>query len=319
MDRNLALELVRATEAAALAAARAMGRGDPEQADGAAFESMRRALQSIKMRARVRIGRRALNGDVGLMDGAEVGSEDGGPLLDVALDPIESLDSLVTGRPNALSVVAVNSENTLMPVAGLYMEKIAVGPDAAGKIDLEASPLENLVNVAAAKRCYVEDLTVSILDRERHTDLVRKVREAGARIQLIPDGDLSSALATAMGDSGVDVMMGIGAAQAAVLSAVALSCVGGDMQCRFVSMRPEDEARIQALTGGRPRRRLGLHDLIGNGGGMFAATGITASDVLSGVHFRKGGARTHSVVMRQRSGTIRFIQTNHYFERKPKY
>jgi fructose-1,6-bisphosphatase II len=319
MDRNLALELVRATEAAALAAARSMGRGDPEQADTASFDSMRRALQSIKMRARVRIGRPGPGGDDSLTEGAVVGSEDGGPVLDLALDPIESLDSVAAGRPNALSVVAVNVENSFMPVTGLYMEKIAVGPDAAGKIDLDASPLENLVNVAAAKRCYVEDLTVSILDRERHADLVRKVREAGARIQLISDGDLSSALATAMGDSGVDVMMGIGAAQAAVLSAVALSCVGGDMQCRFTPMRPEDEARIRTLTGGAVRKRLGLRDLIGDGGGMFAATGITSSEVLTGVHFRKGGARTHSVVMRQRSGTVRFIQTNHSFERKPKY
>jgi fructose-1,6-bisphosphatase II len=319
MDRNLALELVRATEAAALAASRHMGRGDPEQADTAAFEAMRAALQSIKMRARVRTGRRASSGDDCLAEGTLIGSEEQGPILDLALDPLESLDSVAAGRPNALSVVAVNAEGSFMPVAGLYMEKIAVGPEAAGKIDLEASPLENLVNIAAAKRCYVEDLTVSILDRERHTDLVRRVREAGARIQLIPDGDLSSAVATAVGESGVDVMMGVGAAQAAVLAAVALACVGGDMQCRFVPMQPEDEARILALTGGHPRRRLGLRDLIGDGSGMFAATGITESDVLDGVHFRKGGARTHSVVMRQRSGTIRFIHTSHFFERKPKY
>jgi fructose-1,6-bisphosphatase II len=319
MDRNLALELVRATEAAALAASRFMGRGDPEQADAAAFEAMRRALQSVKMRARISIGRTALNGDDSLTDGMLVGSEENGTMLDVALDPLESIDSVATGRPNALSVVAVNSENTFLRVAGLYMEKIAVGPEAAGKIDLEASPLENLVNIAAAKRCYVEDLTVSILDRERHADLIRKVREAGARIQLIPDGDLSSAVATAVGDSGVDVMMGVGAAHAAVLAAVALSCVGGDMQCRFVSMKPEDEARIQALTGGSPRQRLGLRGLIGDGSVMFAATGITGGDILEGVYFRKGGARTHSVVMRQRSGTIRFIHASHFFDRKPKY
>ena len=240
-------------------------------------------------------------------------------MLDLALDPLECIDSAATGRPNAMSVVTVTTENSFLQAAGLYMDKIAVGPEAAGKLDLDASPLENLVNVAAAKRCYVEDLTVSILDRERHADLIRKVREAGARIQLIPDGDLSSAVATAVGDSGVDVMMGIGAAQAAVLSAAALSCVGGDMQCRFVPMKKEDEARIQALTGGSPRKRLGLHDLVADGSVMFAATGITGGDVLKGVHFRKGGARTHSVVLRQRSGTIRFIDTSHFFDRKPKY
>lgn len=319
MDRNLALELVRATEAAALAAARWMGKGDPERADASSFEAMRRALQSIKMRGRVRIGRRSLHGDDGLVDGKVVGSEESGPWLDVALDPLECVDSVVTGRPNAMSVVAVSSENTFLEVAGLYMEKIAVGPEAAGKIDLDASPLENLVNVASAKRCYVEDLTVAILDRERHADLIRKVREAGARIQLIPDGDVSSAIATAVGDSGVDVLMGIGAAHAGALAAVALSCVGGDMQCRFVPMHPDDEARIQALTGGEPRKRLGIRDLAGDGSGMFAATGITAGDVLTGVHFRKGGASTHSVVMRQRSGTIRFIHANHFFDRKPRY
>jgi len=319
MDRNLALELVRATEAAALAAARHMGKGDPRQADAAASEAMHRALHSIKMRGQVRIGRRALDGFDLLTEGALVGSDETGTDLDVALDALECIDSVITGRPNAMSVVALNTSGVFMPVGGLYMEKIAVGPDAAGKIDLEASPLENLVNVASAKRCYVEDLTVSILDRERHADLVRQVREAGARIQLIPDGDVSSAIATAVGDSGVDVMMGVGSARAGVLAAVALACVGGDMQCRFVPMQTGDEARIHELTGGEPRRRLGLRDLVGDGNALFAATGITAGDVLGGVHFRKGGASTHSVVMRQRSGTIRFIHANHFFDRKPKY
>jgi len=319
MDRNLALELVRATEAAALAAARFMGKGDPQSADAAASEAMHRALHSIKMRGQVRIGRRALDGFDLLTEGALVGSDETGAALDVALDALECIDSVVTGRPNAMSVVALNPTGVFMPVASLYMEKIAVGPEAAGKIDLEASPLENLVNIASAKRCYVEDLTVSILDRERHADLVRQVREAGARIQLIPDGDVSSAIATAVGDSGVDVVMGIGSARAGVLAAVALACVGGDMQCRFVPMQNGDEARIHELTGGEPRRRFGLRDLVGDGNALFAATGITAGDALGGVHFRKGGASTHSVVMRQRSGTIRFIHANHFFDRKPKY
>ncbi len=319
MDRNLALELVRATEAAALAAARYMGKGDPKQADAAASEAMHRALHSIKMRGQVRIGRRALDGFDLLTEGALVGCDESGTALDVALDALECIDSVITGRPNAMSVVALNTTGVFMPVGGLYMEKIAVGPDAAGKIDLDASPLENLVNVASAKRCYVEDLTVSILDRERHADLVRQVREAGARIQLIPDGDVSSAIATAVGDSGVDVMMGVGSARAGVLAAVALACVGGDMQCRFVPMQKGDEARILDLTGGESRRKFGLQDLVGDGNALFAATGITAGDVLGGVHFRKGGASTHSVVMRQRSGTIRFIHASHFFDRKPKY
>jgi fructose-1,6-bisphosphatase II len=320
VDRNLALELVRATEAAALAAARLMGKGDPRQADAAAFDAMRRALLSVKMRARVRLGRRCVGGEEILTDGTVLGSEEGnGPLVELALDPLECLDSVVTGRPNAMSVVVANGENSFLEVDGLYMDKIAVGPEAAGKIDLDASPLQNLVNVAAAKRCYVEDLTVSILDRERHADLIRKVREAGARIQLIADGDLSAAIATAVGDSGVDVLMGVGSARAAVLSAAALSCVGGDIQCRFVPLKPQDEPRIATITGGQPRRRYGRRDLVGKESVMFAATGITGSEILNGVRFHKGGARTHSVVMRQTSGTMRFIQSHHYFDRKPKY
>jgi fructose-1,6-bisphosphatase II len=320
VDRNLALELVRATEAAALAAARCMGKGDARVADAAAFEAMRRALGSVKMRARVRLGRPCIGGEEILPSGALLGNEENnGPLLELAVDPLECIDSVVTGRPNALSVVVASGENSFPEVGGLYMEKIAVGPEAAGRIDLDASPLQNLVNIAAAKRCYVEDLTVSILERDRHADLIRKVREAGARIQLIPDGDLAAAMATAIGDSGVDVLMGIGSAHAAVLSAAALSCVGGDMQCRCVSMRPEDDARIRAVTGGNPHRKFGLGELVVGRSVMFAATGITGSDILSGVRFRKGGARTASEVMRQASGTIRFIQATHFFDRKPRY
>jgi fructose-1,6-bisphosphatase II len=320
MDRNLALELVRATEAAALAAARMMGKGDAQQADAAAVDAMRRALQSVKMRARVRLGRASIGGEHNLTAGDRVGSEgEESPLIELALDPLECIDSVVTGRPNAMSVVVASTEDAFLPVDGLYMDKIAVGPEAAGKIDLDASPLQNLVNVAAAKRCYVEDLTVSILDRERHHELIRKVREAGARIQLIPDGDLAAAVATAVGDSGVDVLMGIGAAHTAVLSAAALSCVGGDMQCRFAPLQPQDEPRIATITGGQPRRRYGLGDLIGGESVMFAATGITGSEILDGVRFRKGGARTHSVVMRRASGTIRFIHAHHFFDRKPMY
>jgi len=319
MDRNLALELVRATEAAALSAARWMGKGDGIQADAAAFEATRKALQSIKMRAHVSVGRTSLSGDDAFTEGMVVGNDEGGPLLDLAVDPLECIDSVAKGSANAMSVVAVNSEKSFLRASGLYMDKIAVGPDAAGKIDLNTSALENLVNVASAKRCYVEDLTVAILDRERHAGLIRQVREAGARIHLIPDGDLAAAVATAIGDSGVDVLMGIGSAQAAVLAAAALSCVGGDMQCRFAPVNPGDEERIQKVTGGRATRRYGLNDLIGDGSVMFAATGITEGDVLKGVHFRKGGAATHSVVMRRLSGTIRFIHASHFFERKPRY
>jgi fructose-1,6-bisphosphatase II len=320
VDRNLALELVRCTEAAALAAARWMGRGDPRAADAAAFEAMRAALGSLRMSAHIGLGRPAATGDDPLPTGARVGADGvDASGIELAIDPLESLDSVAAGRPNAMAVIAANAAGAFPQVGGLYMEKIAVGPDAAGRIDLDASPLDNLVNVAAAKRCYVEDLTVSILDRERHVDLVRRVRETGARIQLIPDGDLAAAVATAIGDSGVDVLMGIGSANAAVLSAAALACVGGDLRCRYAPLRAEDAARIQTLTGDQPRRALAIPDLVGEGSVMFAATGITAGDILTGVRFRKGGARTHSVVMRRASGTIRFIHAQHSFDRKPRY
>ena len=319
MDRNLALELVRVTEAAALSAARWMGKGDAIQTDAAAFEAMRQALRSVHIHARVSVGRVALSGDDAFTEGQDIGSDTAGKLRDIALDPLECIESVSKGRANAMSVVAVNSENSFLRGSGLYMDKIAVGPDAAGRIDIAATPMENLVNIASAKRCYVEDLTVAILDRERHRSLIRQVREAGARIHLIPDGDLASAVATAIGDSGVDVLMGVGASGAAVLAAAALACVGGDMRCRFAPVQEGDQTKIAAITGNHPGRGYGLNDLVGDGSVMFAATGITEGDVLKGVHFRKGGARTHSVVMRRQSGTIRFIHANHSFERKPKY
>ncbi len=319
MERNLALELVRVTEAAALSASRWMGKGDGVQADAAAFEAMSKALLSVNLRGRVSVGRPSLAGDDAFAAGREIG--DGTSLrLDLALDPLECIDSVATGRSNAMSVVAVNTENSfLQGASGLYMEKIAVGLEAAGRIDLAASHLENLVNIASAKRCYVEDLTVASLERDRHLGLIRQVREAGARIHLIPDGDLAAAEATASGDSGVDVLLGIGSALAAVLAAAALACVGGDMQCRFAPVHEGDDVRIHKLTDGHAAHKYGLREMVGDGSVMFAATGITDGDVLRGVHFRKGGATTHSVVMRRRSGTIRFIHANHSFERKPRY
>lgn len=319
MDRNLALELVRVTEAAALASARWMGKGNPIQADGAAFDATRKALDAIRVRGRVAVGRSSRSGDEAFTPGQFVGQENGSQTSDIALDPLECIESVASGRNNAMSVIAASTEDSLLRADGLYMDKIAVGPQAAHKISLDASPLENLVNVASAKRCYVEDLTVAILDRERHASLIRQVREAGARIHLIEDGDLAAAVATAIGDTGVDVLMGIGSGQAAVLAAAALACVGGDMSCRFVPISPGDEERIAAITGGNAKRVYGLADMVGSNGVLFAATGITEGDVLDGVRFHKGGASTHSIVLRQRSGTIRVIRTNHFFERKPQY
>ena len=318
MDRNLALELVRVTEAAALAGARWMGKGDPIQTDQASFESARRSLQSIQIRAHVVIGRAALSGDRSLIDGAEISSDDTTAPVDLALDPVECLHAVASGRSNAMSVVAVGAKDSILKCGALYMDKIVVGPQAFGKIDMNATPLENLVNIASAKRCYVEDLTVSILDRERHAALITQVREAGARIHLIENGDLAASVATAIGDTGVDVVMGVGSGRASVLAAAAVGSVGGDMQCRFVPQKPTENALIEAATAGNPSKIFSIPDLVGPDV-MFAATGITEGDILQGVHFQKGGATTHSMVTRQRSGTVRYIRTHHSFERKPRY
>jgi fructose-1,6-bisphosphatase II len=318
MDRNLALELVRVTEAAALAAARWMGKGDAIQADHDAFESARLALQSIRINGEVAVGRVALSGDASLAPGAALTTDDAGTSVDLALDPVECIHSVATGRSNAMSVVALGEQGAFLRCGDLYMDKIAVGPQAAGSIDMNASPLENLVNIASAKRCYVEELTVSILDRTRHRTLVQQIREAGARIHLIEDGDLAAAVATAVGDTGVDVVMGTGTARVAMLAAAALGSVGGDLQGRFVPLEDAHKPLIAEITAGQADRVYGITELVGTQV-MFAATGITEGDILQGVHFRKGGATTHSIVTRQRSGTVRYIRTQHSFERKPQY
>jgi fructose-1,6-bisphosphatase II len=200
-----------------------------------------------------------------------------------------------------------------------YMNKLAVGPEAAGRIDITASPLENLVNIADAKRTYVENLTVCVMDRERHEPLVEKIRAAGARIRLIVNGDIAAAMATAIPGSGIDVLMGIGGANEGVLSAAALKCVGGDFQCQF-HIQSDEEARILEESGHGPRDRiLTTDDLLGDSHVMFAATGVTDSEVLKGVRFYQGGAATHSLALRSRSGTIRFIDTRHTFDRVPDY
>jgi len=316
MERNLALELVRVTEAAALASARWMGKGDGHAADRAAAEAMALAIKSVKIKGTVVIGEK--NPGTLLGKGTVVGTGDP-PEVDVALDPLESIDSVALGRPNAISIIAVAEKGSFFSSPVPYMNKIAVGPQAAGRINIKADPLENLVNIADAKRCYVEDLTVCILERPRHKELIEKVRGAGARIQLIPDGDVAAAMAAAIEGSGIDVLMGIGGSDEVVLSAAALKCVGGDFQGQLV-VRNEEEARMLKRSGfGRRDKVLKIDDLVKGSNTMFAATGVTKSDILQGVRFRQGGAVTHSVVMRSKSGTIRFIEANHFFDRKPNY
>jgi fructose-1,6-bisphosphatase II len=312
------MEVVRVTEAAALSSARWMGLGNEKAADQAAVDAMRRAFDAVPFCGTVVIGEGERDESPMLFIGERVGSGEGTE-LDVALDPLEGTNIVAQGRANALAVVAIAEKGGFLRVPDTYMEKIAVGPKAKGAVDLSLSPEQNLHNIADAMKCYVEDLTVVILDRPRHAELIRAVRDAGARIKLIQDGDVSAAIAAGFPETGVDVLLGIGGAPEGVLAAAALQCLGGDMQGR---LRPRNDQEVERA------RKLGLKDMdriyrIGDlaksGDVMFAATGVTDGDLLRGVRFFGGGARTHSVVMRYRSGTVRFIEATHRFDRKPVY
>jgi fructose-1,6-bisphosphatase II len=316
MDRNLALELVRVTEAAALASARWMGKGDGEKADRAACDAMTLAIKSVNINGRIVIGEKRPN--TPLSPGKTIVSGDS-PEVDIGLDPLESVNSVALGRKNGLSLIAVGERGAFFQSPVAYMNKLVVGPEAAGTINIKESPLENLVNIAAAKRCYVEDLTVVILDRDRHEDLIQQVRETGARIQLAPHGDVAPAIATCIKDSGVDVLMGVGGANEGVLAAVAMKCMGGDFQAQVHIRNEEDAAALTQSGYGRPDKILRLDDLIKGDNPMFAATGVTKSDVLNGVKFYTGGATTHSLVLRAKSRTTRFIRSLHYFDKQPDY
>ncbi len=316
MERNLALELVRVTEAAALASSRWMGKGDAPRADRAACEAMTIAIKSVKIKGTIIFGERSPNSE--LSKGKLVGSGSQ-PEVDVALDPLESIDSVAMGRPNAVSIIAVADKGGFFDSPVQYMNKIAVGPEAAGRIDINASPLENLVNIADAKRTYVEDLTVCVLDRERHVELIEKVRSTGARIQLIDDGDVAAGIAVAIPGSGIDVLMGVGGAKEGVLSCAALKCAAGDFQGMLHVVSDKDAAALERAGIRNKGRVYGIKDLINGDKVMFAATGVTNSDILRGVQYRHGGAVTHSIVMRRQSGTIRFIEANHSFDRKPRH
>ena len=318
MERNLALEVVRVTEAAALASARWMGRGNEKAADQAAVDAMRRAFDAVSFSGTVVIGEGERDKAPMLYIGERVGSG-GAPELDVALDPLEGTTIVSQGRANAITVVAIAEKGCFLHAPDIYMEKIAVGPRAHGAVDIAASPADNLQAIADAMKCYVEDLTVVVLDRPRHQELIRQVREVGARIKLIQDGDLSAAVATAFEQSGVDVLMGIGGAPEGVLAAAALQCLGGDMQARLAPRNEQETQRALAMGVKEIHQVFKISDLAKGPDIMFAATGVTDGDFLKGVRFFGGGARTHSVVMRYRSGTVRFIEATHRFDRKPIY
>ena len=314
MDRNLALELVRATEAAALASTRWMGRGDEHAADQAAVDAMRGALNRIEMDATVVIGEGERDEAPMLFIGEKVGTGNG-PKIEIALDPLEGTTICATGGANALAVIAAAEEGGFLHAPDTYMDKIAVGPDARDVIDIDRSPTENLKAIAQAQSVPVEDLTVVILDRPRHEKLIEEVRKAGARIKLIKDGDVSAAIATCSRDNQVDVLMGIGGAPEGVIAAAALRCVGGAIQGRLKPRHQGEVDRARAMGVQDIDAKLSMSDLA-TGDVMFAATGVTSGDFLKGVRFRAQGALTQSVVMRSQTGTLRYIDAEHNFRLK---
>ncbi|MBI2341786.1 MAG: class II fructose-bisphosphatase [Deltaproteobacteria bacterium] len=319
MDRNLALEMARVTEAAAIAAARLMGRGDEKQADQVAVNAMRRALQQIDIKGTVVIGEGERDEAPMLYIGEEVGLwKNDDPEVDIALDPLEGTTITSRGDSNALAVIAAADKGNFLNAPDTYMEKIAVGPEAKGVISLKLSPSENLKQLARVKKCEVSDLTVIILDRPRHEDLIQEVRRCGARIKLIRDGDVSAAIATCRESRGVDVLMGIRGAPEGVLAAAALKCMGGDMQGRLKFRNDTERERAKKM-GITDFDKIYTVEELAKGNVTFAATGVTHGDFLKGVVFFGGGATTQSVVMRSETGTVRYIESHHDFKRKPKY
>jgi len=310
VDRNLALELVRTTEAAAMAASRWMGRGDKNAADDAAVEAMRRVLHSVSMNGVVVIGEGEKDEAPMLYNGEAVGDGSGSP-ADVAVDPIDGTTLTSLGRGNAIAVIAVSDKGTMFdPGPCVYMDKIAVGPAGKGIIDINASATENLERLAKAKGEDVRNLTAVILDRDRHADLIKEVRAAGARIRLIPDGDVAGGISTAWPESGADILFGIGGTPEGVITAAALKCMGGDMQGRLWP-RNDQEREAAIAAGYELDRVIGIDDLVQGDNCFFAATGITDGELLKGVRFDPIYVHTQSLVMRSRSGTVRLINAMH--------
>ena len=316
LDRNLALEVVRVTEAAALSASRLMGRGDEKAADQAAVDAMRTALNSLAIDGTVVIGEGERDEAPMLYIGEKVGNGSG-PRVDIALDPLEGTTITAKGGPNALAVIAMAEQGGFLNAPDVYMEKIAVGGGLPeGVVQIGADPKENLKNLAKAKKVDISDLVVCILDRPRHADLIAKVRGAGARIMLISDGDVSGVIATSRPDSGVDIYMGSGGAPEGVLAAAALRCIGGQMQGKLI-FRNDDEKQRAAKWGIKDLDRVyGMLDLA-KGDVMFAATGVTDGSMLRGVRRSRDAATTHSIVMRSKTGTVRVIEASHNFAMKP--
>jgi fructose-1,6-bisphosphatase II len=309
-DRNLALELARVTEAAAMASARWVGRGDKNGADGAAVQAMRQLINTVSMDGVVVIGEGEKDAAPMLFNGEQVG-DGSGPKCDVAVDPIDGTRLTANAMPDAISVIAVSARGSMYdPSAVFYMSKLVTGPEAADAVDIEASPAANIQAVARAKHCSPHDVTVIILDRPRHADLIAEVRDAGARIKLITDGDVAGAIMAAREGTGIDLLLGIGGTPEGIIAACAVKCLGGVI---LGKLAPRDDAeRAKALDAGHDLDRvLTTDDLVTSDDAFFAATGITNGELLSGVRYRAGGATTHSLVMRARSGTVRNIYSEH--------
>ncbi|MGV3624894.1 MAG: class II fructose-bisphosphatase [Archangium sp.] len=317
MDRNLALEVVRVTEMAAIASARLMGLGEKDKSDQAAVDAMRKAFATLNIDGTVVIGEGERDEAPMLYIGEKVGkgTHSAAP-VDIAPDPLEGTNLCAYGRPGAISVVALANRGGLLNAPDTYMEKIAVGPLARGAIDLTKSPTENLQRIAAKMGRTVSELAVVILDRERHADLIKEVRTAGARVRLIEDGDVAAAVATCFEESGVDVLMGTGGAPEGVISAAAIRCIDGDFQGRLRFRNKEEEERATRM-GVKDLHRIYRADELASGDVMFAATGVTTGDFLKGVRFFANGAETHSIIMRSKTGTVRRITATHRLDKKP--
>jgi fructose-1,6-bisphosphatase II len=318
MERVLALEMVRVTEAAALASARFMGRGDRDGADHAATEAMRRTMDETDIAGTIVIGEGERDEAPMLYIGEKVGGggdADGLPEVDIAVDPLEGTNLVANGEPGAITVLAASEKGGLLNAPDTYLDKLCVGPGAAGRVDITQSPTWNLQRIAESLGRRVNDITVIILDRPRHEDLIGEVRDAGARIKLLGDGDLSAAISCAVQGTGVHAVMGIGGAPEGVVTAAALRCLGGEIQARFRYRSDEERARGERMGHGDEGRVYTTEELASGEHLVFAATGVTSGDLLDGVRFFGGGARTHSLVMAYQEKNIRFVDTVHMFDR----
>lgn len=316
MERSLSMELVRVTEAAALASARWMGRGKKEEADDAATSAMRDVFDTVPMKGTVVIGEGEMDEAPMLYIGEKLGTGYG-QRVDVAVDPLEGTNIVASGGWNALAVLAVADHGNLLHAPDMYMDKIAVGPEAVGSIDINAPIIDNLKAVAKAKNKDIEDIVATVLNRKRHEEIIYQLREAGARIKLINDGDVAGAINTAFDDTGVDILFGSGGAPEGVLAAVALKCLGGEIQGKLVPQSEAEQERCLNM-GIDVNKILLMEDLVRGDDAIFAATGVTDGELLKGVQFKSNNyGLTHSVVMRAKSGTVRFIEGKHSLKKKP--